>query len=139
MVALVRVESVRGYRGLVDELGGDPARLLRAAKIEGAAFDQPGSFVNFGAIVDLLERSARDLACPDFGLRLAERQDIGILGPLAVAMRHSATVGEAMRCASKYVYVYNAAIGFSVQVEHGDLAASSRSKSCPNTAVNAPR
>ena len=120
MAAMVRVQAVRGYRELVAELGGDPVRLLRAAKIKSAAFDQPASFISFGAIIQLLERSARDLACPDFGLRLAERQDIGILGPLAVAMRYSATVGEAMRCASKYIYVYNAAIGFSVRADNGD-------------------
>ncbi len=120
MVAMVRVQAVRGYRELVAELGGDPVRLLRAAKIKSTAFDQPASFISFGAVVELLERSARDLACADFGLRLAARQDIGILGPLAVAMRYSATVGEAMRCASKYIYVYNAAIGFSVRADDGD-------------------
>ena len=120
MAAMVRVEAVRGYRALVAELGGDPIGLLRAAKIKNAAFDQPASFISFGAIIQLLERSARDLACPDFGLRLAERQDIGILGPLAVAMRYSATVGEAMRCASKYIYVYNAAIGFSIRADRGE-------------------
>ena len=65
----------------------------------------------------LLERSAADLGCPDFGLRLAERQDIGILGTLSVAMRYSATVGEAMGCASKYLHVYNAAIGFTINTE----------------------
>jgi AraC-like DNA-binding protein len=123
MAAMVRVQAVRGYRELVAELGGDPVHLLRAAKIKSAAFDQPTAFISFGAIVYLLERSARDLACPDFGLRLAERQDIGILGPLAVAMRHSATVGGALRCASKYMYVYNAAIAFSVQLDdEGDQA-----------------
>ena len=120
MAAMVRAQAVRGYRGLVAELGGDPVRLLRAAKIKSTAFDQPASFISFGAMVQLLERSAADLACPDFGLRLAERQDIGILGPLAVAMRYSATVGEAMRCASKYIYVYNAAIGFSVRADRED-------------------
>jgi AraC-like DNA-binding protein len=57
------------------------------------------------------------LGCPDFGLRLAERQDIGILGTLAVAMRYSARVGEAMQCASKYLQVYNAAIAFTVNTE----------------------
>ena len=46
---------------------------------------------------------------------MAERQDIGIVGPLAVAMRSSATLGEAMHCASKYIYVHNAAIGFNVE------------------------
>jgi AraC-like DNA-binding protein len=120
MAAMVRVEAVRGYRELVTELGGDPVRLLRAERIKSSAFDQPASLISFGAVIRLLERSARDLACPDFGLRLAERQDIGILGPLAVAMRYSATVGEAMQCASKYVYVYNAAIGFSVRADEGD-------------------
>ena len=81
MVAMVRVEALRGYRELVAELGGDPVRLLRAAKIKSTAFDEHASFIRFGAAVDLLERSARDLACADFGLRLAARQDIGILGP----------------------------------------------------------
>jgi AraC-like DNA-binding protein len=65
-------------------------------------------------LIDLLEHSAADLGCPDFGLRLAERQDIGILGTLSVAMRYSTTVGEAMHCASKYLYVYNAAIAFTI-------------------------
>jgi len=120
MAAMVRAQAVRGYRGLVGELGGDPVRLLRAAKIKSTAFDQPASFISFGAVVELLERSARELACPDFGFCLAERQDIGILGPLAVAMRYSATLGEAMRCASKYIYVYNAAIGFSGPADTGD-------------------
>jgi AraC-like DNA-binding protein len=120
MAAMVRAQAVRGYRELVAELGGDPVRLLRAAKIKSAAFDQPASLISFGAITQLLERSARDLACPDFGFRLAERQDIGILGPLSLAMRYSATVGEAMRCASKYVYVYNPAIGFSIRADDGD-------------------
>jgi AraC-like DNA-binding protein len=120
MVAMVRAQAVRGYRELVSDLGGDPVRLLRAAKIKSTVFDQPASFISFGAIVELLDRSARDLDCPDFGFRLAEHQDIGILGPLAVAMRHSATVGEAMRCASKYIYVHNPAIGFSVRADNGE-------------------
>ncbi len=120
MAAMVRAQALRGYRELVAELGGDPARLLRAAKIKGAAFDVPDSLVGFGSVVELLERSAHDLACPDFGFRLAERQDIGILGPLSVAMRYSATVGEAMRCASRYIYVYNAAIRFAVRADQAD-------------------
>ena len=61
-----------------------------------------------------MERTAADLGCDDFGLRLAERQDIGVLGTLAVAMRYSTTVGEAMACASRYLHVYNDAIAFTV-------------------------
>ena len=115
MTAMVRAQAIRGYRRLVTDLGGNPGRLLRKAGVKASALDQPAAFISFDAMIQLLERSARDLDCPDFGLCLAERQDIGVLGPVAVAMRHSATVGEALGCASKYLYVYNPAIGFAVR------------------------
>jgi len=120
MIAMVRAQAIRGYRELVGDLGGNPTRLLATARIKASAFHEPTAFISFAAMIRLLEYSAHDLACPDFGLRLADRQDIGILGPLSVAMRHSPTVGEAMRCASKYVYVYNPAIGFTVRPDGGN-------------------
>ena len=114
MTAMVQAQSLRGYRELVIDLGGNPTRLLRKAGIEPAALHQLTAFIGFESLIDLLERSAADLGCPDFGLRLAERQDIGILGTLSVAMRYSSTVGEAMECASKYLHVYNAAVAFTI-------------------------
>jgi len=112
---MVQAQSLRGYRELVADLGGNPTRLLREAGIDPAALNRLTAFITFEALTDLLEGSAADLRCPDFGLRLADRQDIGILGTLAVAMRYSATVGEAMQCASKYLEVYNAAIAFNIR------------------------
>ncbi len=114
MTAMVQAQSLRGYRELVTDLGGSPTRLLRKAGIEPAAINRLTAFISFESLIDLLERSADDLSCADFGLRLAERQDIGVLGTLAVAMRYSTTVGEAMRCASKYFHVYNSAVAFTI-------------------------
>ena len=114
MAAMVQAQSLRGYQEFVGDLGGNPTRLLRQAGIDPAALKQLTAFISFEALTDLLERSAAELRCPDFGLRLAERQDIGILGTLAVAMRYSATVGEAMQCVSKYFEVYNAAFAFTI-------------------------
>jgi len=120
---MVRAQALQGFRPLVAELGGNPARLLKAAKINAASFCRSDTFIDFDALSRLLERAADQLGCPDFGLRLAGRQDIGILGPLAVAMRSSATLGEAMRCASKYIYIHNAAIGFTVETtDHSSQA-----------------
>jgi AraC-like DNA-binding protein len=114
VTAMVLAQSLRGYRELVTDLGGSPSRLLRKAGIEPAAIDRLTAFISFENLIDLLERSAAELSCADFGLRLSERQDIGVLGTLAVAMRYSTTVGEAMRCASKYLPVYNGAIAFTI-------------------------
>jgi AraC-like DNA-binding protein len=112
---MVQAQSLRGYRELVRDLRGNPTRLLRQADIDPADLNRLTAFVDFEALTDLLERSAAQLRCPDFGLRLAERQDIGILGTLAIAMRHSATVSEAVQCVSKYLEVYNAAIAFTIK------------------------
>jgi AraC-like DNA-binding protein len=117
MAAMVQAQSLRGYRELVSDLGGNPTRLLRKAGIDPLALNQLTAFIGFESLIELLEHSAGDLGCSDFGLRLADRQDIGILGTLAVAMRYSGTVGEAMRCASQYLQVYNAAIAFTVSTE----------------------
>ncbi|HUJ64513.1 MAG TPA: AraC family transcriptional regulator [Acidimicrobiales bacterium] len=117
MTAMVRAQSLRGYRELVSDLGGDPVRLLRKAGVEPEALNQLTAFVSFESLIQLLEISAADLDCPDFGLRLAERQDIGILGILSVAMLYAATVGEAMYCVAKYLQVYNAAIAFTINTE----------------------
>jgi len=113
--ALVQAQSLRGYQELVRDLGGNPARLLRQAGIDPGDLNRLTAFIDFEAQIDLLEHSAAELGCPDFGIRLAERQDIGILGTLAVAMRHSATMGEAMQCVSKYLEVYNTALAFTIQ------------------------
>jgi AraC-like DNA-binding protein len=110
----LHAQALRGYRELVVELGGNPTRLLRKATINPASLNQLSAFISLEALIDLLELSATELDCPDFGLRLAERQDVGILGILAVALRYSSTIGEAMRCASKYLCVYNEAIAFTV-------------------------
>ncbi|XKK64640.1 AraC family transcriptional regulator [Streptomyces sp. ARC32] len=40
--------------------------------------------VSITAHDQMLNAAAEQLACPDLGLRLAERQDLSILGPLAV-------------------------------------------------------
>jgi AraC-like DNA-binding protein len=117
MMAMVRAQAVRGYRELVKDLGGNPTPLLRKAGINPASLNQLAAFVSFEALIDLLERTATELDCPDFGLRLAERQDIGVLDHLAVAIRYSATVGDALECASRYFRVHNGAVAFTITTE----------------------
>jgi AraC-like DNA-binding protein len=119
MTAMVRTRSLWGYRELVAESGGDANRLLRRAGINPRDLDEITAFITFESLIDLLEGSAAELDSPDFGLRLSERQDIGVLGTLAVAMQYSPTVGDALTCASKYLYVYNAAIAFTVTTDRG--------------------
>lgn len=119
MTATVRVSGLRGYAGLVRHLGGDPDQLTRDCGIDPQLLGDEDALIPYRQVIHLTEHSARELQVPDFGLRLAATQDIGILGPLAVAMQNSATVEEAMRCCAAHLFVQSPALLLEME-EQGD-------------------
>ncbi|SUA44894.1 Colonization factor antigen I subunit D [Nocardia africana] len=110
---------------MVAELGGNAERYTRWAGVPVAALDSDDVLVPGMAMAELLEFAASDLGCPDLGLRVAARQDLTMLGSLAVAMQHSATVGDAMECTSRYLFVHARSLRLTVGDDprgHGDVA-----------------
>jgi AraC-like DNA-binding protein len=102
-IKLSRADALLGYGELVSALGGDAGKLLAAAGLPAEVLDDPDMLISRAAIASLLERSATVLHCPDFGMRLAARQGIDILGPLALEIRNCPTVADALASVSKYV------------------------------------
>ncbi|MGH8461260.1 MAG: AraC family transcriptional regulator ligand-binding domain-containing protein [Stenotrophobium sp.] len=117
MTAMIRAEALQGFSALVSELGGDAQRLLRRVHIDPAVQTREESFFPHRQLVHLLENTAEELACPDFGLRLAQRQDIGILGPIAVAARSCKTLGEALTLTGKFLFVHSPALRFRMKLQ----------------------
>jgi AraC-like DNA-binding protein len=115
-MSMIRASGLSGYRELVGELGGDADALLRRFRIPAGVMDDPQAFLSYASLIRLLEWTARELQCPDFGLRLSTRQDLGILGPLGVAVRNCDNLGEAMQTASRYMFVHSPAISFTPQL-----------------------
>lgn len=103
---MVRAAGLIGFRALVEETGGDPGPLLRAAGIDPDLLDSPDSRLPYAAMIQLLEDAAARLDCPDFGLRLAVHQDIRILGPAAMIGLYSDTVGECLKAIGTYFYAH---------------------------------
>jgi AraC-like DNA-binding protein len=98
---LVRARALTGFTELVRAQGGDPATLLRRVGLQPTILDQPDATLRFDSAARLLERAARSLDLPDFGLRLSRYQDISVLGAVALLARHAATVGDALRGISR--------------------------------------
>ena len=115
MTEKVRVGGLRGYKELVKRLGGDPRHLTRACGIADGLLDDEDALMPYRQLIQLMEMTATELSLPDFGLRLASDQDIGILGPLAVAMQNSATVEQALRCAATYLFVQSPALSLDIE------------------------
>jgi AraC-like DNA-binding protein len=113
-MSVVRGTALSGYPLLVTELGGDPVELLRAAGVPHGAVGSHEVFVPYRAVILAIESGAGATACPDFGRRLALRQDIGNFGPLGVAARTAATVGGGFSIVERFMAAYSPAISARV-------------------------
>lgn len=112
---MIRGASLRGFVGLVEELGGDAEQFLERFSIPPAALTSEAEVVPITSHDLMLDAVAHDLRCPDFGLRLAARQDLGILGRLALAIETSSTAGEAVECVSRFLFVHSPALSIRVE------------------------
>ena len=118
MTALIRTTSFIGFPELVEQLGGHCEPLLRRYRIDPRLLEDNEARVPLRALVGILEHAASELDCPDFGLRLAEYQDLHVLGPVALIARNSATVGQALEEVSRFIGYHSP--GIDVQLERGD-------------------
>ncbi len=123
MADLIRGAALTQLPELITELGGDPDTLLARAGIPAAAVGAHDKFVPFSAQSLVLGTAAAELGVPDFGLRLAARQDPDILGSLAIAARNAGTVGEAIDAITRFAHIYSPAIASElVHDGHGQVA-----------------
>lgn len=104
---LIRAASLRGFGPLITELGGDPDRLLARFGIAAQELEHDDGLLSITAHDRMLDAAAAELDCPDLGLRLAERQDLTILGPIARAIDTSATATEALDAAARFLFVHS--------------------------------
>jgi AraC-like DNA-binding protein len=113
MGPVVRAASLRGLPALVDALGGDSAALLARFGVTREAVASDEAVIGVRGAGLLLETAAAELERPDLGLLLAERQDAGVLGPLAVAIENARTLGEALDSASRFLFVHSPALSIA--------------------------
>jgi AraC-like DNA-binding protein len=110
----VRIDALQDFNELVASLGADPRVLLRASQIEPSLLENKNGVISYRLMVQLLERAAIELRCPDFGMRLAATQAVQgptkLLGPVDVAMRNSPTLGDAFRYCADHIQAYNRAL-----------------------------
>ena len=110
----VRAAGLRGFDVLVRSLGGDPVAMLRGQRLAADLLSNGGNAAAGAQAGQAVGGHRTRARCPDFGLRLAQAQDIGILGPVAVAIQNSRTLGEAFKIASRYLFVHNQGLSITL-------------------------
>ena len=81
MGSLVRATAMRAYPELVRELGGDPVAYLSRFHVPIGVEHQEDAFIPVQAFARMIETTAMELQCRDFGLRLSRLRGIEALGP----------------------------------------------------------
>ena len=114
MMEMVRASSLRGYMTLMRQLSADPLPALRRHRIAPESLQDEDALIPMRAVMQLLEASAALTGCPDFGLRLAQHRDIGLLGPLAIAIQNAPTVAQAVDYCIRYLFMHAAGLAISV-------------------------
>ncbi len=106
-VTVVRSATLRGFREVVTGLGGDPVDLVLRFGLPPDCLGQDDVLIDAPATTAMLEEAAAVLNCPDLGLKLAAAQSLSVLGPLAVAVTNSPTIGDAIDCLTRYISVHS--------------------------------
>ena len=114
MTSLVRSSNLDAYEALTRSIGVDPVMELMRFGLPVDTLQNPDTFIPFIGFIRLLEHTALAGSCPDFGLRLAQRQGAGSAGPLLILMRHAATLEEALQTGSRHLFVLSPNYLFSI-------------------------
>lgn len=106
---VVHGRQLKFFPELVTELGGDPYALASCAGMDARAFQESGR-ITYPQIIALLESTAAELDCADFGMRLALRQGAtSTFGRAGAVMAKAPTFGEALQFMSSHHYAHSLA------------------------------
>ena len=67
----------------------------------------------------MLERAAQLSNLQDFGLRLAESRELGILGPVGIVIRQETDLRSALHSLIRYMPVHNESLDLRLEDERG--------------------
>ncbi len=110
----VRCATLDGYSELARRLGFDPGRLMRRVGLDVGDLAQPEKWVPAVEVARLLDLSAVQAECDDFGLRLAGFRRLSTLGPLSVVLREEPDLRGALDLLIRYQRNYNEALRMRV-------------------------
>jgi AraC-like DNA-binding protein len=100
-----RVGGLVEIPGLLRELGVDPAAVVARAKVAADALRHIDNRIAFEAADRLLGECVAATGCAHFGLLVGQRWGLAHFGTLGELMRHSRTVGEALRCMAVFQHL----------------------------------
>jgi transcriptional regulator with XRE-family HTH domain len=112
-------QILTGYASLARSLGLSPERLAKLVDLDLSTLNDLDSRISASAFAELLERLAEAAKAEDFGLRLAESRDLGILGPIGIVIHQEPDLRSALCSLIRYLPVHNESLALRLEEERG--------------------
>ena len=119
MPYLARSQILTGFAPLARSLGLAPERLARSVGLDLSLLNDLDARISAKAFTQLLQRSAELSKLEDFGLRLAESRELGILGPVGIVIRQETDLRSALTSLVRYLPVHNESLQLRLEEERG--------------------
>jgi AraC-like DNA-binding protein len=103
----VRIGPVAAIPEVLRQFGVAPSLPFGRAGVPLNTFGNPENRIAFEALGRLMAECASATACDHFGLLVGERFELQGLGDIGELMRHSATVGDALRALLLHLYLHD--------------------------------
>jgi AraC-like DNA-binding protein len=94
-IAMQRAASLMLLPAVLTEFGVDLDAVLQGTGIARGQL-RPEAFIPYAAYLAILDNASAATGRNDIGILLGQRQTLAALGPLGSAMKHAATLGEAI-------------------------------------------
>ncbi len=102
----IRAGALMGVEDLLSELGANASYELRINGLDDGCLNDPEQLISFAGFESVLEQSAVRLGCRDFGMRLAQKQDLSMLGSIGMLVEQCVTIVDALRYARSYMSLH---------------------------------
>jgi len=99
----IRSAALTGLDQVVNDLGGDIEWLLRRVGLPLDLLENPEQLISYAKFESILELGATHFSCDDFGLRIAQHQDLRMLGAVGLLMETCDSFGEAVKLAQTFI------------------------------------
>lgn len=103
----LRIAPILTLPAVLTELGVRPQQAFARAGVDIGLFQDPEARIAFDALGRLFEVCVELTHCAHFGLLVGDRFQLTSLGPLGHLMRHSPSVGDALRSLLLHLHLYD--------------------------------
>lgn len=113
----VRARALTGFLPLLKQYGGDPQVILTRHGLTPEQIEDEDFSLPLRLFAELMSDAAVMLQQDDFGIRLSARQNLSVLGPIALVAQHAGSVAEVLERVGRYMPYHSPGLTLTMQVE----------------------